>query len=198
MVERGARDRGRVIVAGFEPFGGRQENRSWQVVQALPDDLAVERVQLPVDFVALQTLVPALVARRPRTLVLLGEASGTDALQVERVALNVVHARIADNRDARPVLAEVVPGAPLARYARWDAAALVDTLVDAGVPAQISHHAGTYACNAALYLALHTAATASDPDDVPTTLGFVHVPVTSPPETSAIAAGIARLLLTFR
>ncbi len=185
-----------VIVCGFEPFGGRPVNRSWQVVAALPElpGLAVEKVQLPVDFEALRTLVPALAGRARRALVLCGEAAATDAVQVERVALNVVDARIPDNRGAQPSFEEVVPGAPLARYARWDAAWVAATLADAGVPVRVSHHAGTYACNASLYLALEALAAAA----TPALVGFIHIPVGTPPETSVITAGIARLLLTFR
>src|SRR5689334_24191265 len=101
MAEAGAEDpRVDFVVCGFEPFGGRVENRSWQVVSALPalpPDLTVERVQLPVDFAALRTLVPPLLARARRAVLLLGEAGATDALQVERVALNVADARIPDN-----------------------------------------------------------------------------------------------------
>jgi len=60
---------------------------------------------------------------------------------------------------------------------------------------RVSHHAGTYACNAALYLALAAAAATAS---APVVLGFVHVPVDGALETPRIAAGIARLLLTFR
>jgi pyroglutamyl-peptidase len=204
-----------MIVCGFEPFGGRHTNRSWEVALALDAHLprgafergAFERVQLPVDFVALRRIVPGLVARAGRALVLLGEAGGTDAVQVERVGLNVLHARIPDNLGARPEFAEVVANAPLARFARWDAEACARTIAAEGVPVQVSHHAGTYACNAALYLALDAAETAGASaasaasgirGAAPATIGFIHVPVETPPETPRIAAAIARLLLTFR
>jgi pyroglutamyl-peptidase len=188
-----------VVLCGFEPFGGRSVNRSWQVVSAVPElpGVHVDRVQLPVDFAALRTLVPALVARAGRALVLCGEAEGEGAVLVERVALNVVDARLPDNRGAQPRLEELVPGAPLARYARWDAPAACSELAQAGVPVRVSHHAGTYACNASLYLALQ-ALDDEAAKPAPAVVGFIHVPVASPPETPVIAAGIARLLLTFR
>jgi pyroglutamyl-peptidase len=187
-----------MIVCGFEPFGGRTTNRSWEVVEALAahaPGLSFERVQLPVDFAALRRIVPQLVERAGRALIMLGEAGGSDAVQVERVGLNVVHARIPDNLGAQPAFEDVVGDAPLARLARWDAATCARTIAAAGVPVRVSHHAGTYACNAALYLALDAADTGSA---APATIGFLHVPVDSPPETPRIAAGIARLLLTFR
>jgi pyroglutamyl-peptidase len=189
---------GSIIVCGFEPFGGRTTNRSWEVVESLAahaPGLAFERVQLPVDFAALRRIVPGLVERAGRALVMLGEAAGTDAVQVERVGLNVVHARIPDNLGAQPTFDAVVANAPLARFARWDADACAAVIAAEGVPVRVSHHAGTYACNSALYLALDAADTE---DAAPATIGFIHVPVDRPPETPRIAAAIARLLLTFR
>jgi pyroglutamyl-peptidase len=183
-----------VIVTGFEPFDQRAVNRSWEVVAALPDAPGLEKLQLPVDFAALRELVPALVARAGRALVLVGESASAESVEVERIALNVADARIPDNRGAQPRFEELVPEAPLARYARWDAGRVVDLLAAAGVPARVSHHAGTYACNASLYLALEAAARY----DAPAIIGFLHVPVGGVTSTPTIAAGISRLLLTFR
>ena len=60
-------------------------------------------------------------------------------------------------------LAELVPGAPLALAASWDAPAVVAAIARTKLPVELSHHAGTYACNAALYLALHAARAAKRP-----------------------------------
>ena len=183
-----------IVICGFEPFEGRPVNRSWEVVCALPEAAGVEKLQLPVDFAALHVIVPQLVARAGRALVLLGESEAAVDVNVERVALNVVDARIPDNRGAQPRSQELVPGAPLARYARWDASTTAALLAAEGVPARVSHYAGTYACNASLYLALDAAAQAV----TPATIGFLHVPVSGPTKTPTIAVGISRLLLTFR
>jgi pyroglutamyl-peptidase len=180
-----------ILLAGFEPFDGRASNRSWQVVDAVPAEPWLEKVQLPVDFAALRTIIPELAGRARKALVLCGESAQHEVVQVERVALNVLDARIPDNRGARPRFEEVAADAPLARYARWDAAQVAEALTQAGVTALVSHHAGTYACNASLYLALHAAS-------APAIVGFLHVPVATTPESSRIAAAIARLLLTFR
>jgi pyroglutamyl-peptidase len=187
-----------VVLTGFEPFGGRAENRSWQVVEAVEavPGVRIAKVQLPVDFAALAERLPALVARARRALVMVGESAQTQVVEIERVALNVIDARIPDNRGWQPRFEEVVPGAPLARYARWDAAQVAEVIASAGAPVHVSHHAGTYACNAALYLALDEAESGRMPL-APPFVGFVHVPVTSETETSTIAEGITRLILTF-
>jgi pyrrolidone-carboxylate peptidase len=183
-----------VIVTAFEPFGGRTVNRSWEIVTSLPDVPGIEKVQLPVDYAKVRTLVPELVARAGRALIMLGEAGRGGPVDVERIGTNIADADIPDNGGAQPRGEELVPGAPLARYARWDAHAVAATLSAAGVSVEVSHHAGTYLCNAALFLALE----AAERGPAPATIGFLHVPVETPPETPVLVAGISRLLLTFR
>jgi len=181
----------RAIVAAFEPFGGRRRNRAWDAVAGLADERGVERISLPVDFAALTSVLPALIERAPEVLLLVGEAGWTRHLSVERVALNVAHARIPDNCGAKPRLAEIVPGAPLALPARWDAERVLDAAIEAA-PTLISHHAGTFACNASFYLALHAAPVAMS-------VGFLHVPALPwplAPGTSRLTAAVRAVVLT--
>jgi pyroglutamyl-peptidase len=166
-----AGDRGRLIVTGFEPFGGRLVNRSWEVLQRVEGPAGLERVQLPVDFDRLAALVPGLLAGKPRALLMVGE-SGTQDIQVETIARNIInpsdHVTLRKRPDYRCVCAD----GPAAYEARWDAAAIIGAIEGAGVRVSISHHAGTYACNAALYHALHTAAITQ----ALTRIGFLHIP----------------------
>jgi pyroglutamyl-peptidase len=157
-----------LIVAAFEPFGGRARNRSWEVVRRLEPRRDLEIVQLPVDFARLRTLVPDLIRRRPRALLMVGEAPAS-RVAVEQVALNVIDSERPDNRGARHQATAIVKSAPLALEAPWDAHVLARRLNERGVAASVSFHAGTYACNTALYLALHAAA-----GRLP--VGFLHVP----------------------
>ncbi len=186
----------RDVVAAFEPFGGRRTNRSWQAVQAMPDDAEVERVQLPVDFARLPDIVGSL-ARRARCLLLVGESGQTRVALVERIALNLADASIADNAGARPSQEPLLQGGPLARPATWDATAIARAVAAAGAKVGISHHAGTFACNASLYLALSEAATRQDPAIV----GFLHVPAYPWPlgrPLAELARGLRAALLTMR
>ena len=159
---------GRLLVTGFEPFGGRRRNRSWEIVERLGSRRDVQTVQLPVDFARLKVDVPELMRDRPRGLLLIGE-SAAKWVCVEQVALNVLDSDSGDNAGAKPQMAPVVPGGPLALTASWDAREIAGRLNRGGVPAVASFHAGTFACNAALYLALH-ACTGS------TSVGFLHIP----------------------
>jgi len=161
------------IVAAFEPFDGRSVNRSQQILQKLQADPAlagVETVVLPVDFARLPASVEALTARRPQVLLLMGEAA-RDKVSIEQIALNIADSDTADNAGRVLHAERLVPDGVLALHAHWDARTLADRLTAAGIPAAPSFHAGTYACNASLYLSLHQLA------GTDTRVGFLHVPI---------------------
>ncbi|NEB80564.1 pyroglutamyl-peptidase I [Streptomyces sp. SID14478] len=167
----------RVLVTGFEPFGGESVNPSWQaarlVAETPPDGLAVTAVRLPCVFGESVTELRAAVARvRPDLVVCLGQAGGRPGVTVERVALNVDDARIPDNAGARPIDEPVVPGGPAAYFSSLPVKACVAAMREAGVPAALSHTAGTFVCNHVAYGLGHLLAT----EHPGVRGGFVHVP----------------------
>lgn len=157
-----------VVVAGFEPFDRRSRNRSWEVVRRLGVRPGLEIVQLPVNFAGLKRAVPDLTTRELRRILLVGESSA-DTICVEQVALNVIDTDTPDNAGRKPQAETIVVGGPLALRTSWDARAVARRLNASGLPAAASFHAGTYACNAALYLAIHALSEH-------TRVGFLHVP----------------------
>ncbi len=141
-----------LLVAGFEPFGGESINASWQVALALHGrqiaGAPVVAVLLPCAFgAALEVLRGALNERRPQLVLALGQAVGRCALSLERVAINVDDARIADNAGRQPIDEPVVRGAVAAYFSTLPIKAMVAALREAGVPAEVSSTAGTYVCN---------------------------------------------------
>lgn len=160
-----------ILVTAFEPFAGRGHNRSLDAVRLLARPGVATRT-LPVSFARLPGEVRSAVDDCQRALVLVGESGEARDLVLERVALNLIDARVADNDGERPRGRPVVEGAPLACHASWPAERLAARLRMAGYRAALSAHAGTFACNAALYLALHHAATRP----APPLIGFVHLP----------------------
>lgn len=140
------------LVTGFEPFGGESVNPSWAVAAALAGSriggLRVRAVQLPCVFgAALGALDAALAAHRPVLVLALGQAAGRCDFSLERVAINVDDARIADNAGAKPVDEPVVPGAPAGHFSTLPIKAIVVALRQAGLPASVSQSAGTFVCN---------------------------------------------------
>jgi pyroglutamyl-peptidase len=164
----GSESGGTLVLAGFEPFDGRSQNRSWEVVRRVRARAGLETIQLPVDFAKLKAAVVRLTSRNPRGLLLLGE-SPTKCVCVEQVALNVLDSDTPDNGGSKPQGEALVPDGPLALPAAWNARMVAQKLNESGIPAAHSFHAGTFACNAALYLALHAL------PNLPS-VGFVHVP----------------------
>ncbi|MEQ0565730.1 pyroglutamyl-peptidase I [Amycolatopsis sp. NEAU-NG30] len=172
----------RVLMTGFAPFGGERVNPSWQavsLVSARRDD--VTAVELPCEFeTSLPALRRAIEEHRPDLVVCTGQAGGRAEVTPERVAINLVDARIPDNAGAQPVDIPVVPDGPAAYFTTLPVKACVAAIRAAGVPAAVSHTAGTYVCNQVFYGLMHLLAT-----EFPGVRGgFVHVPF-SPEQVAA-------------
>ena len=167
----------RVLVTGFEPFGGESVNPSMQAVLSLaanpPADVVLCTEILPVSHARTPQALRAAVARhRPDVVIATGEASGRAEISVERVGINVNDFRIADNDGTQPADVPVIEGGPAAYFATIPVKAVAAALRAAGVPVNVSNTAGTHLCNHTLYLLGHLAAT-----EYPgMRSGFLHLP----------------------
>ncbi|GIH99392.1 pyroglutamyl-peptidase I [Planobispora takensis] len=167
----------RALLTGFEPFDGATVNPSWEAVrlvaQAPPVQLTVHAVQLPCVFgEATERLREAILEHEPEVVVCVGQAGGRHAVTVERVAINLDDARIPDNAGNQPIDQPIVPGGPSAYFATLPVKACVAAARKAGIPASVSHTAGTFVCNHVFYGLMHLIAT-----EFPELRGgFVHVP----------------------
>ncbi|WP_090044071.1 pyroglutamyl-peptidase I [Limnohabitans sp. 2KL-27] len=166
----------RILLTGFEPFGGQSINPSWEVARALQGAVIagaqVTAVQLPCVFAqALPALQHALAQHRPDIALALGQAEGRCDFSVERVAINVQDARIPDNAGAQPIDVPVIDGGPAAYFSTLPIKSLVVGLKAAGFPASVSHTAGTFVCNQVFYALQHTLA------GLGVLSGFMHLPL---------------------
>jgi len=166
----------RVLVTGFTPFGGEQINPSWEAVKRLPErigEMTITKREIPTEFdAACAALRAAMDALRPDAVLAVGQYGGANGVRVERVAVNLRDARIADNAGAKPVDEPVVPGAPAAYFATLPTRRIVEKLRGEDIPAQLSYSAGTFVCNNLLFCALHE----STQKFPAARCGFVHVP----------------------
>lgn len=165
-----------VLVSGFEPFGGESVNPSWEICTHLARSIGGARIvtlRVPTAFaLAVTAVTEAIVRHEPALVLLLGQAGGRATLSVERVAINVDDARIADNAGAQPIDEPIVRDGPPAYFATVPVKAMVAAMRAAGVPAEVSNSAGTFVCNHLLYGVLHFLATSGRGARA----GFIHVP----------------------
>jgi pyroglutamyl-peptidase len=179
---------GSVLVTGFDAFGGESVNPSWDICERLPKKIAGQRVEtcrVPCEFGrAVETVAKAIDRHRPALVILLGQAGGRAHLSVERVAINVTDARIADNGGNQPIDEPIAPDGPPAYFATLPIKAMVAAMRAVGVPAEVSNSAGTYVCNHLMYGVLHYVDSrfrgndkkrgGNDKNDI--RAGFIHVP----------------------
>ena len=164
-----------VLLTGFEPFGGASANSSWDAVRLVERDWShpatLVTACLPVEFGRAGDELLALVEEHtPDVVVATGVAGGRTKVTPERIAVNLQDARIPDNAGAQPIDRAIAEDGPDARFTRLPVRAMVDRMITAGVPAELSLSAGAYVCNDLMYRMLH------DLDGRSIVAGFVHVP----------------------
>ncbi len=169
----------KILLTGFDAFGGASLNPSWLAVKTLHGrQIAGHRVvaaQLPTVFgESLNTLRALMERHQPALVICVGQAGGRGAISLERVAINVNDAPLADNAGRQPVDTAVVPGAPAAYFSSLPIKAMLIALQREGLAAEVSQTAGTFVCNHVFFGLMHTLATCRPFRH--TRGGFVHVP----------------------
>lgn len=166
----------KILVTAFDAFNKESINPSLMMLEALPDELfghEIVKQVLPTVFGESAALALQRIAEvDPDAILCLGQAGGRAAITLERVAINVNDASIADNAGNQPVDEPIVAGGPAAYFSTLPNKAIVAALRQADIPAQISNTAGTYVCNQVLYAVLHYISE----NDLPARATFMHVP----------------------
>jgi pyroglutamyl-peptidase len=186
--------RGPVLLTGFDAFAGDSENPSLLIARAIDGEVIAGRrvvgAALPTVFaMALGELDALIDTHRPALVLALGQAGGRAEISLERVAINLIDARIKDNAGEQPVDMAVVDGAPNAYFSTLPLKAMLKRLHEAQIPAALSHTAGTFVCNQVFFGLAHRLAKAHRR----TRGGFVHVPYL--PEQAARYPGAPSLPL---
>lgn len=173
----------KLLITGFDPFGGASVNPSWEAVQRLPGTIGpweLTRLQLPTVFgKASEVLLARADTLQPDAILCVGQAGGRCGVTPEVVAINLREASIPDNAGCQPVNEPVIPGGPAARFATVPVRDMVSAIRAGGLPASLSFSAGAFVCNDVLYAALHAC------QGTPTRAGFIHVPFL--PEQAAVS-----------
>ncbi|MFZ6688716.1 pyroglutamyl-peptidase I [Undibacterium sp. SXout11W] len=185
----------KILLTGFAPFGAETTNPSWDAVQVLDgqmiDDAQIVSLQLPCEFdVCLQVLEEAMHEHQPEVVLSMGQAGGRADITVERVAININDARIPDNIGQQPIDTPVAEHGPVGYFSSLPIKAIVQALREHGIPASVSHTAGTYVCNHVFYGLMHLLPNHPSVKRA----GFVHVPYS--PDQAAAHPGAASMAVT--
>ena len=121
----------KVLITGFDPFGGETINPAWEAVKAIKNEIAgaqIFKMQISV-----------------------GQAGGRFGVTPERVAINITDARIPDNEGNQPIDIPIFEDGDDAYFSNLPVKAMVQAIKDAGYPSVLSNTAGTYICNHVMY-----------------------------------------------
>lgn len=165
----------KIIVTGFDPFGGEKINPSIECVKALPEIDGVEliRLELPTVFKeSAKRLNEVINDVKPDAVLSVGQAGGRAGITMERIAINVDDARIPDNISQQPIDEAIQLDGEAAYFTTLPIKRIVKAIREAGISAEVSNSAGTFVCNHIMYQALFAATKA----DKPFKAGFMHIP----------------------
>ena len=164
----------KLLITGFDPFGGETINPSWEAVRLLPERIgncSLTKLEIPTEFHrAAEAVLAAAEELQPDAILCVGQAGGRSGITPEVVGINLREARIPDNAGAQPVNEPVVTAGPAAYFATLPVREMVEALRGAGIPASLSYSAGAFVCNDVLYSVLHRYC------GTRTLAGFIHVP----------------------
>lgn len=175
----------RIMITGFEAFGGSAINPSAELLRELKEitnhPIELLTLILPVDTEkAPAILLENIHWEKPDGVVCLGEAAGRAAISLERVAINLLVFRIPDNQGIQKEDEEIVPHAPAAYFSTLPVRETCRALIANGIPAELSLTAGSYLCNQVYYRLMHWL----EVTRLHIPAGFIHLP--SLPEQMAV------------
>ena len=182
----------KVLVTGFDPFGGESINPAWEAVKVIKDEIAgaeIVKMQIPtVVGKSIANIHDKMVEINPDIVIAVGQAGGRFGVTPERVAINVTDARIPDNEGNQPIDEPIFADGDAAYFSNLPVKAMVQEIKNAGYPTSLSNTAGTYICNHVMYGILYYIQ-----KEFPNVRGgFIHVPfaasqVVNKPNTPSMA-----------
>ena len=149
----------KVLITGFQPFGGESINPAYEAVKRLPQTIAGASVitkEIPVVFrQGSRAVYEAVQKEQPDVVICVGQAGGRSGITPEFVGINYQDARIPDNDGNQPVGESIQPDGPNAYFTKLPVKAMVAAMKKEGIPAAVSFSAGTYVCNDVMYKLLY-------------------------------------------
>lgn len=166
----------KVLITGFDPFGGEPINPAWEAVRMLPDEIAgaqIIKLQIPtVARKSIDKIHSKMAEEKPDIVIAIGQAGGRFGPTPERTAVNIDDFKIPDNEGNQPIDLPIFEDGQPAYFSNLPVKAIVQAIKDAGYPSSLSDSAGTYVCNHVMYGILYYI----DKEFPGVKGGFIHVP----------------------
>ena len=149
----------RVLITGFEAYWDYPENSSWMVAESVAkhgvEDVDIVVEQMPVSFSRVAPAFRLAVEKHnPDLIIMLGQSGGSDRVKLERVALNLMDARRADNDGYTPNEESIQSDTPAALLTNLPIKDLRMVIEEEGIAVKISNSCGLYVCNRLYYESL--------------------------------------------
>ena len=182
----------KILITGFDPFGGENINPALEAVKKLPDTILgqeIIKIEIPTVFrKSLEKIEENIQKHNPDVVISVGQAGGRFGVTPERVAINIDDARIKDNEGNQPIDISIYEDGENAYFSNLPIKAMVKEMNDNGIPASVSNTAGTFVCNHVMYGILYLI----DKKYPNIRGGFIHVPyipsqVTTKPNTPSMS-----------
>jgi len=145
----------KVLLTGFDPFGGESINPAYEAVKLVKETIGeceVIKLEIPTVFnKSVEYIEKGIVEHRPDMVLAIGQAGGRATISVERVGINVDDARIPDNDGNQPIDEVIFSDGENAYFSNLPIKKMVSAMQEQHVPSSVSNSAGTYVCNHVLY-----------------------------------------------
>ncbi|NLW15380.1 MAG: pyroglutamyl-peptidase I [Erysipelothrix sp.] len=166
----------KILITGFDPFGGETMNPAYEAVKLVPNEIkGVKIIKLEVPTVfnkSIAVLDTAITEIEPDVVINVGQAGNRFGITPERIAINEDDARIKDNEGNQPIDTKIFEGGKNAYFSTLPIKAMVEHIKYKGIPASVSNTAGTFVCNHLMYGLMYLIDT-----KYPNIRGgFIHVP----------------------
>lgn len=166
----------KILVTGFDPFGGEKNNPAIESVKKLPDEIAgakIIKLEIPtVCHQSLKVIDEAIKEHDPDVILSIGQAGGRNDITVERIGINIDDCRIPDNAGQQIIDEPVFKDGPDAYFVNIPIKAMVSKIQEHQIPASVSNSAGTFVCNHVTYGVRHIIETKYPGKRS----GFIHIP----------------------
>ena len=166
----------KVLVTGFDPFGGEKLNPALEAIKSLPAQIQgaeVRWLEVPTVFYkSAKILEEEIRLYQPDIVLCVGQAGGRKGLTPERVAINQDDARIPDNEGNQPIDRPIQLDGPPAYFSSLPIKAMVQAIKEEGLTASVSNTAGTFVCNHLMYQVLYLL----EKEFPNIKAGFMHIP----------------------